>query len=181
MFWPDVLQHLLFIVFMHTVNNSQMKLEHLAEALVKKATKCKIIITSAESCTGGLLASYITSIPGSSEVFDRGYVTYSYESKTQVLGVKQSTIQKFGAVSSEVALAMVKGACANSNAQLGVGITGIAGPTGATETKPIGLVYIATCFNGELRVTENYFKGDRNQIRKSAAEKGLQMMLEQLN
>ena len=165
---------------MHTANNAQTELEHLAKELVDKATSRNIIITSAESCTGGLLASYITSIPGSSLVFDRGYITYSYESKTEVLGVKQSDIQKFGAVSPEVALAMVKGACANSNAQLGVGITGIAGPTGATETKPIGLVYIATCFNGELRVTENYFKGDRNQVRRSAAEKGLQMLLDRL-
>lgn len=157
-----------------------MQLEHLAKELVDKATICKIIITSAESCTGGLLASYITSIPGSSLVFDRGYITYSYESKTEVLGVKQSDIKKFGAVSPEVALAMVQGACANSNAQLGVGITGIAGPAGATETKPVGLVYIATCFNGELKVTENYFKGDRNQVRKSASETGLKMLLERL-
>ncbi len=92
--------------------------EHLAKELVKRATSQNISITSAESCTGGLLASYITSVPGSSLVYDRGFITYSYESKTEVLGVKQSIIKKFGAVSPEVAAAMVKGACEKSGVQL---------------------------------------------------------------
>jgi nicotinamide-nucleotide amidase len=100
-------------------------------------------IATAESCTGGLVAAALTEIPGSSDVVDRGFVTYSDEAKHEMLGVPLATLKKFGAVSKQTAVAMAKGALKNSNADITVSITGIAGPGGATPGKPVGLVHFA--------------------------------------
>jgi nicotinamide-nucleotide amidase len=100
-------------------------------------------VAVAESCSGGLLAALLTSIPGSSDVFERGFVTYSDEAKNQVLGVGTDLLLRFGAVSPQVALAMAEGALQRSNADLAAAVTGIAGPAGGTADKPVGLVYLA--------------------------------------
>lgn len=112
-----------------------------AAALLKLFKDCGLTIATAESCTGGLLAAALTSISGSSAVVERGFVTYTNVAKTQSLGVPHSLLNAHGAVSAEVARAMAEGALANSNADVALSITGIAGPGGATEGKPVGLVY----------------------------------------
>ena len=116
-----------------------------AHALVEKLRDHTSMLATAESCTGGLLSALITEIPGSSNVLDRGFVTYSNEAKTEMLGVPTSLIKNFGAVSPEVAQAMAIGAIKNSRAQITLSITGIAGPGGGTAAKPVGLVHFATC------------------------------------
>ena len=112
-----------------------------AEALVKACRDRGIVLTTAESCTGGLLAALLTEIPGSSEVLDRGLVTYSNAAKHELLGVPETTIAEHGAVSAATALAMASGALSRSRADLAVAITGIAGPGGGSPAKPVGLVH----------------------------------------
>lgn len=134
-------------------------------------------LVTAESCTGGGLAQLLTSVPGSSSWFERGYVTYSNRSKTEMLGVPAELIAKQGAVSEEVARAMAEGAIARSGADCAVAITGIAGPTGGSPEKPVGTVWIAwSARGGATRATRYQFQGDREQIRNAserAALKGL--------
>lgn len=149
----------------------------LSKKIVKLAKAKKIMIAVAESCTGGIVSSCITSVPGSSEVFDRGFVTYSYESKTELLGVPAVLIEKQGAVSQEVAELMAIGALKNSNANLTVAITGIAGPTGGTKTKPVGLVHFASNYNGKVLHSQKNFAGDREKVRQSASVFALEMLL----
>ena len=121
---------------------------------------------TAESCTGGLIAATLTEIAGSSDVVDRGYVTYSNEAKTEVLGVPVDLIARCGAVSAEVAGAMATGALARSQSDVAVSVTGIAGPGGATETKPVGLVFIGTASRGVAPAVDRHvFDGDRAAVR----------------
>ncbi|MFA6163939.1 MAG: nicotinamide-nucleotide amidohydrolase family protein [Methylobacter sp.] len=123
-------------------------------------------IATAESCTGGWIAQTITEVPGSSAWFDRGFVTYSNPAKVQMLGVKQETLKKFGAVSSETAKEMAIGALVNSDADCAVAVTGVAGPDGGSPEKPVGTVFIAWEYkNGDGRVTRKQFTGNRHQIR----------------
>ncbi len=124
-----------------------------------------LAIATAESCTGGLLAARITDIPGSSGYFDRGVVTYSNEAKAELLGVPAETIAKHGAVSEPVALAMAEGVRRMAGVDLGVGITGVAGPTGGTQEKPVGLVWIALAHAGGAEARRFQFFGDRERIR----------------
>ncbi len=135
------------------------------------------IVATAESCTGGLVSSIITDVAGSSEVFDRGFITYSNDAKNEMLGVSYDLLDNLGAVSEEVARAMAAGAIERSNADLSVAITGIAGPGGATEGKPVGLVYIAVSDNNDtITVTKNHFSGDRNRVRIQSAFKAIDML-----
>ena len=127
-------------------------------SIVKKLNKKKLKISFAESCTGGMLASKITSISGASKVFGLGLVTYSNQAKTRVLKVNKSIIQKYGAVSTQCCEAMVKNLAKISKAQINVSITGIAGPKGGTKTKPVGLVYIGVKNNNKILITKNVFK-----------------------
>jgi PncC family amidohydrolase len=157
-------------------------LKKLAKQLYLIAKQQKIVISVAESCTGGMVGSTIVSIPGSSDVFDCGFITYSYQSKTKILDVDQDLILQKGAVSFDVAKAMSIGAIKkSSNATLSVAITGIAGPTGATASKPIGLVYIATNFKNDIHVKEYKFLGTRNQIRKNASQQALQDLINRIS
>ena len=126
--------------------------------LVKILTKKKLKIAFAESCTGGMLASEITSISGASKVFSLGLVTYSNQAKISVLKVNKSIIQKYGAVSLQCCQAMVKNLAKISKAQINVSITGIAGPNGGTKTKPVGLVYIGVKNKNKILITKNIFK-----------------------
>lgn len=135
-------------------------------------------LTTAESCTGGLIAAVFTEVPGSSDVFDRGFVCYSNESKTEMLGVPVELITEFGAVSPEVAVAMAEGALARSYASVALAVTGIAGPGGGSEDKPIGLVYIAMKRKErETKVLEERFgKKKRNVIRQLSVKSALALL-----
>ena len=127
-------------------------------SIVKKLNKKRHKISFAESCTGGLLASEITSVSGASKVFGLGLVTYSNQAKISVLKVNKNIIKKYGAVSPECCEAMVKNLAKISKAQINVSITGIAGPNGGTKTKPVGLVYIGVKNKNKILITKNIFK-----------------------
>lgn len=140
------------------------------------------MLVTAESCTGGLIASAITSRPGASKIFERGFVTYSNQSKIDLLGVSESTLKNNGAVSTLTAEAMVKGALVNSKADIAVSVTGIAGPDGGTDEKPVGLVYIGYALRGDLpKVARHDFKGTREKIRMDALKQALKYALSLLN
>ncbi len=135
-------------------------------------------LATAESCTGGLIAASMTEIAGSSDVVERGFVTYSNEAKTELLGVPVALIADMGAVSAEVAEAMAEGALAHSHADAAVSVTGIAGPGGGTADKPVGLVYLGACRrDGRPRHLRRVFTGDREAVRRAALEEALDLAL----
>jgi len=138
-------------------------MKSLANKLVKKLIKKKLKISFVESCTGGMLSSKITSVSGSSKVFNLGLVTYSDKVKIDILNVPKKIIAKYGAVSKECCLSMVKNLSKISRANISVSITGIAGPNGATKSKPIGLVYIGIKKGNIIAIKENLFK-NKNRI-----------------
>jgi nicotinamide-nucleotide amidase len=145
--------------------------------LVKILTKRRLKIAFAESCTGGMLSSEITSVSGASKVFSVGLVTYSNHAKITVLKVNKSIIQKYGAVSTQCCQAMVKNLAKISKAQINVSITGIAGPNGGTKTKPVGLVYIGVKKNNKLLITKNLFKyKNRKAIQKATVKRTLEII-----
>ncbi len=136
-------------------------------------------LVTAESCTGGLIAAAMTDRSGSSSIFERGYVTYSNESKIEELGVKSETIETFGAVSDQCAAEMAQGALKNSHADIALSVTGIAGPNGGTPQKPVGLVFIGIAqANKQPHVTKTIFEGDRTSIRQATVEKALELLIE---
>lgn len=136
-----------------------------------------LTLAVAESCTGGLISKMITDVPGSSDYFIAGLVTYSNQAKQRLLGVKEGTLREWGAVSEEVAREMALGACRVTGARLGLSVTGIAGPGGGTPEKPVGLVYTALAV-GDLAVVEReIFPGGREEIRKKAAERALALVV----
>ena len=139
--------------------------EELKVVAYKKLYNSNIKISLAESCTGGLLAKYITDIPGSSSIFESSIVTYSNASKIKLLEVQKSTIDKYGAVSEQVAIEMAKGLYKKTLSQLVVAITGIAGPSGGTKDKPVGLVYISLGYKGKINVRKLNLWGSRDRIR----------------
>ncbi|WP_114374551.1 CinA family protein [Elioraea thermophila] len=138
-----------------------------AEALLAEFRRAGLRLATAESCTGGLIAAVLTAIPGSSDVVERGFVTYSNAAKSDLLAVDPAMIARVGAVSAEVAEAMVRGALARSRAEVALAVTGIAGPGGGTATKPVGLVFLAglTRAGGEARIERHLFAGDRTAVR----------------
>ena len=140
-------------------------------SIVKKLNKKRLKISFAESCTGGLLASEITSVSGASKVFGLGLVTYSNQAKISVLKVNKNIIKKYGAVSPECCEAMVKNLAKISKAQINVSITGIAGPNGGTKTKPVGLVYIGVKNKNKILITKNMFKQKSRKAIQSATVK----------
>ena len=153
-------------------------MKKLSQKLVKLLTKKRLKISFAESCTGGLLSSSITSISGSSKVFTIGLVTYSNPSKISILKVPKNIIRKHGAVSYETCLAMVKNLSKISKTNISVSITGIAGPTGGTKKKPVGLVFIAIKKNSKISVRKYLFKNkSRLYIQKAAVNKSLDFIL----
>tara|TARA_Y100000389_G_scaffold180902_1_gene196089 strand:+ start:532 stop:990 length:459 start_codon:yes stop_codon:yes gene_type:complete len=145
--------------------------------LIKKLIKKKLKISVAESCTGGLLASAITSTSGASNIFGLGLITYSNKAKISILKVNKNVIKKYGAVSHECCLAMVNNLSKISKANINVSITGIAGPNGGTKTKPVGLVYIGVQKGKNVFIKKNLFKSkNRNLIQKSTVKKALEMV-----
>jgi len=136
-------------------------------------------IATAESCTGGLIAAACTSLAGSSDWFKRGFVTYSNDANTEMLGVPAEAIAAHGAVSAEVACAMAEGALANSRASFAVSVTGIAGPGGGSAAKPVGTVWIATAASGEKAVASLLLaSGDRAAIRQASVARALELLIE---
>jgi nicotinamide-nucleotide amidase len=135
-------------------------------------------LATAESCTGGLVAAALTSVAGSSDVVDRGFVTYSNHAKTELLGVPEMTLCMVGAVSAETAQAMAAGAISRAGIDLAVSITGIAGPGGSIALKPLGLVYIGIATKENARSERHVFSGDRSSVRHAAMIRALEMLKE---
>jgi nicotinamide-nucleotide amidase len=151
----------------------------LAAAILDACRAKRLKLATAESCTGGLVAAALTDIAGSSDVVERGFVTYSNEAKTALLGVPADLIEHHGAVSPHVAQAMAAGALAHAPVELAVSITGIAGPGGGSERKPVGLVYFGCALKGEApRVERQVFHGDRAAIRVAATRRALELLRE---
>jgi nicotinamide-nucleotide amidase len=158
---------------------NQKKLERISSELGELLKLKDYTFTCAESCTGGWVGHALTSIPGSSEWFGSSFVTYSYEAKTQILGVSSQDLDSFGAVSEEIVEQMVSGALDKSGADVGVAISGIAGPDGGTDTKPVGTVCFAWKINGQEIITSaEHFSGDRNEVRYSSVERALMGTIE---
>ena len=151
----------------------------LASSVLETYRRAKLKLATAESCTGGMVAAALTDIAGSSDVVERGFVTYSNEAKTELLGVPVVTIAAHGAVSAQVASAMAQGTLAHAPVDVAVSVTGIAGPGGATTGKPVGLVYFAVARKGgDCRVERHNYQGERAAIRGAATERALELLLE---
>jgi len=154
----------------------------LSEAVGSACHQRRLLLVTAESCTGGWAAQVITHTAGSSGWFDRGFVTYSNEAKLDLLGVRPETLEKFGAVSPETATEMAAGALKNSKALISLAITGIAGPTGGSPGKPVGTVCFAWCRVGQTADTETrIFAGDREAVRRQAVVHALKGLLIRLD
>jgi nicotinamide-nucleotide amidase len=150
-----------------------------AEALLSRCRNRGLKLATAESCTGGMIAATLTAISGSADVFERGYITYSNEAKTEMLGISAGLIETAGAVSEEVARAMAEAAVARSRADFAVSVTGIAGPTGGSTDKPVGLVWLGLAGReGPVRTERHVFPGDRSHIRIATVARALAMLRE---
>lgn len=153
----------------------------LEEQLVDKLLEKNLKISFAESCTGGLCCGTLVNVTNASKVLDMSFVTYSNESKMQLIGVKADTILANGVVSEEVAYEMAEGAAATAGSEIGVGITGVAGPGGGTDKKPVGMVCFGFCINGKTTTyTKQFGEIGRNQVRKSSVEFVFQTLIEML-
>ncbi len=152
----------------------------LEEVIVKSLSEKNLVIATAESCTGGMMASSITSVSGSSKVFNEGLVTYSNAAKVKYLGVSLETLEKDGEFSYNCALEMAKGLALKTKADFAVSITGIAGPTGGTKEKPVGLVYFGLYYQGETKTYKRVFNGNRQMIQKRATIYALNLVRKQL-
>lgn len=160
--------------------NIDQALPTMAEMTVERFRAAEFKCTTVESCTGGLLAALITSVAGSSDIFDRGFITYSNDSKSELIGVSRETLDEFGAVSMQAALEMATGGLANSQANACVAITGIAGPGGGEEQKPVGMVFIAVANDFEEGAFgEEYFFDEptRDAVRNEAAKAAFEMLI----
>ena len=154
-----------------------LELRAAAEDLLARYRNAGLRIVTAESCTGGLIAACLTEVPGSSDVIERGFVTYSNAAKEELLGVPAEVLRSRGAVSAEVAEAMALGALARSQAEVAVSVTGIAGPGGATETKPVGLVYLGLCRSGRPPLHRRFvFPGDRQAVRAASLAAAFELL-----
>lgn len=151
-----------------------------AERLVSLLLENNMTLSTAESCTGGLLASKITSVPGVSAVYAGGFVTYATIEKHKMLGVPKKTLKKLGAVSKKTAKQMASGAAKRTGTDTAISVTGNAGPD-ASEGKPVGLVYIGICIDGKSSGHKFMFTGDRQSIREQAADMGLKLLAEKLS
>ena len=158
------------------------RLRNLAFLILDDAEQARLKIATAESCTGGLVAALFTDIPGSSTVFERGFVTYSNKAKEEMLGVPGDVLADYGAVSEPVSRMMAEGAMKNSRANIAVGITGVAGPGGGTKMKPVGLVHVACARENRAVVHEMLQLGDigRTAIRMEAVETALKLIQVQM-
>jgi len=156
-------------------------IDTLEEKAVSLLIEKGLEIATAESCTGGAVAARLINVAGASGIFNEGFITYSNEAKHKRLGVRVRTINEYGAVSNATAFEMAKGVCQATKANVGIAITGIAGPDGGTEEKPVGLVYIGCCVNRVTKVAEYNFNGNRNEIREKSVEAALELLIECLH
>jgi nicotinamide-nucleotide amidase len=158
------------------------KQQRLAEEVIERFRAAGLRLATAESCTGGLIAGCLTSVSGSSAVFDRGFVTYDNGAKTEMLGVSDSLLAIDGAVSEATARAMAEGVLSHAPTQVSIAITGIAGPQGGTESKPVGLVHIAAARTGHDTLHERHvFTGNRQAVRMAAVEAALVLLIKRLS
>lgn len=155
-------------------------IRHLCEQLAEALQARQWMLATAESCTGGLIAAACTDLSGSSNWFERGFVTYSNAAKTELLGVDAALIDQHGAVSEVVARAMAFGAVRHARAQVGIAVTGVAGPTGGTPEKPVGTVWFGFHVDGRLTSERRRFAGDRAAVRAATVEHALQRVRELL-
>lgn len=157
----------------------EIELQAMATMVLDSFREQKRMIATAESCTGGLIASHLTDIAGSSDVFERGFVTYSNEAKQELIGVRPETLEKHGAVSMETAIEMASGALKASNAHASVAVTGIAGPGGGSDEKPVGMVCIAVSTHEEGTYGEEFQFGklSRSEIRQETVKAAFEMLL----
>lgn len=152
----------------------------MEQKAVELLIKYNLTVTTAESCTGGLIAATLVNVPGISGQFKEGYITYSNEAKEKLLGVSHETLETYGAVSSQTAEEMARGAKQSANADISIVSTGIAGPDGGTKEKPAGLVYLACCYKNHVKTERHLFSGDRQAVRKAAVCKALELMIEMI-
>jgi nicotinamide-nucleotide amidase len=152
--------------------------EQLTRQLAEKLTNSGSMICTAESCTGGLIAKTFTDLAGSSDWFDRGFVTYSNQAKVDMLGVSSETLQQYGAVSEATASEMAIGAIANSGAQYAIAVTGIAGPGGGSPEKPVGIVWFGFATPENIICEKQIFEGDRQRVRQNSLQYALQRVLQ---
>lgn len=138
-------------------------------------SKYNLTVSTAESCTGGMIASNITDLSGASSYFGMGVVTYSNEAKSKLIGVSSETLEKYGAVSEQTASEMAQGVRKLSGSDISISVTGIAGPTGGSKEKPVGLVYVAVSGKFGTVVTENMFENGRTEVRKSTVKKAISL------
>lgn len=157
--------------------NKEIQLEEMVVGMLQQKG---LTISCAESCTGGLLTGRIVNVSGASDVLQQSFVTYSNDAKRKLLKVKKKTLKKYGAVSKQTAKEMAKGVAKASKAEVGVGVTGIAGPYGGTAEKPVGLVYIGVSYKEKTTVKKCLFTGNRQQVREAAVEKALRMVYKKL-
>ncbi len=156
-------------------------MDDLIQNLFAELEKHKFKIVTAESCTGGMIAAAITEVAGSSTYFDRGFVTYSNEAQIEQLDVQPITLERFGAVSEQTARLMARGAYAHSNANIAISVTGIAGPGGGTDEKPVGTVYIGVCNDERAIVHHHIFKGERQDVREQTVEAAIHHVIDYLS
>ena len=159
-----------------TMYYSSIENETLEEAVVRLLNKYELTVTTAESCTGGMIASKIVNVPGASEVFNEGFITYSNKAKRKLLDVSKNTLKKYGAVSEQTVKEMALGGVFAADSDACVAVSGIAGPDGGTEEKPVGLVYVGCCLENEVTVKECHFNGTRLEIREQAANAALDLL-----
>jgi len=152
----------------------------LARTLGRRLLRARAMLVTAESCTGGGVAEAATSVAGSSDWFERGYVTYSNAAKRELLGVSGKTLEKYGAVSEQTAREMARGALRRSRGAIAVAVTGIAGPGGGTAKKPVGMVCFAWCFKNQVSSQTRHFKGNRTSVRRKSVIHALKGVLARL-
>lgn len=168
MLWPEFTQRCFY---------GDGNMQELFDLLKRR----NLVLVTAESCTGGAIAKTITDMAGASSIFERGFVTYTNQSKIEMLGVPESMLQEHGAVSAQVAQSMAEGSLKNSHGDIAVSCTGIAGPDGGTNAKPVGLVYIGVAIkNAPAKSFEHHFEGDRNAVRVQTVEVALKHVIEQI-
>ena len=150
--------------------------ETLEEAVVRLLVKYELTVTTAESCTGGMIASKLVNVAGVSDVFNEGFITYSNKAKRKILGVNKNTLKKYGAVSEQTVREMAVGGVFAADADACVAVSGIAGPDGGTDEKPVGLVYIGCCVKDDVVVKECHFDGTRMEVREQSANAALDLL-----
>ncbi len=152
----------------------------MEELLVEKLNELGYSVSTAESCTGGLVAAAIVNVAGASSVFNEGFITYSNDAKQKHLCVKAETLDAYGAVSEETVREMLIGCADNAKSDVAIATSGIAGPDGGTTEKPVGLVYIGCLVKGEIRVSKNVFSGDRMQVREQSVRHAIELAVDML-